>query len=143
MAGRTPSGSKTGAKKTTRADASSTPVKRAARGSKQTAKADKPTAKSAKGLSPEGRELKIRARAHALWESEGRPHGRDLHHWQQAEQEINRELSRAGDEIDGDDVPSLGALREAAREHSDTFIVKTDLEDADQRESTPGVREQE
>ena len=45
-------------------------------------------------------------------------------------------------EIEGDDEPNLAALREAARQHSDTFIVKTDLEDADQREATPGMREQ-
>jgi hypothetical protein len=27
-------------------------------------------------------------RAHRLWEEEGRPHGRDLAHWSQAEAEI-------------------------------------------------------
>lgn len=30
----------------------------------------------------------IEERAYALWESEGRPHGRHLDHWQQAETEI-------------------------------------------------------
>ena len=34
------------------------------------------------------------------------------------------------------------AMREAVREHADTFLVKSDLEDADQRESAPGTREQ-
>jgi hypothetical protein len=33
-------------------------------------------------------------------------------------------------------------MREAVREHADTFLVKSDLEDADQRESAPGTREQ-
>ena len=31
---------------------------------------------------------RIRRRAHELWESEGRPHGRDSDHWTQAEAEI-------------------------------------------------------
>lgn len=30
----------------------------------------------------------VAERAYALWESEGRPHGRDLDHWRQAECEI-------------------------------------------------------
>jgi hypothetical protein len=46
------------------------------------------------------------------------------------------------DELGGDDVPNLAALREAAREHTDAFIVKSDLEDSDERDATPGVREQ-
>jgi hypothetical protein len=33
-------------------------------------------------------------------------------------------------------------LREAAREHTDAFLVATDMIDADQREATPGMREQ-
>lgn len=33
-------------------------------------------------------------------------------------------------------------MREAVREHSDVYLVKTDLEDADQREAAPGTREQ-
>ncbi len=28
------------------------------------------------------------ARAYAIWESEGRPHGRDVQHWNQAQAEI-------------------------------------------------------
>ncbi|PWC73659.1 hypothetical protein TSH100_30710 [Azospirillum sp. TSH100] len=31
---------------------------------------------------------RIRRRAHELWESEGRPHGRDSDHWTQAEAEV-------------------------------------------------------
>lgn len=41
-----------------------------------------------------------------------------------------------------DDHPSLEALREASRQHTDAFVVATDLEDADQREASPGTREQ-
>jgi hypothetical protein len=84
------------------------------------------------------REKDIRDRAHAIWEREGKPEGRHEEHWSQAEHEINH----GGDQIEGDDVPNLEALREAARQHTDAFIVKTDLEDADEREATPGMREQ-
>lgn len=41
-----------------------------------------------------------------------------------------------------DGVPNLAARLEAAREHGDAYIVETDLEDADQREASPGMREQ-
>jgi len=81
---------------------------------------------------------RIRQRANEIWESEGRPEGRHDDHWLQAE----REIMHGNDNLDGDDVPNLAALREAAREHTDAFIVKSDLEDADQRDATPGVREQ-
>ncbi|KRB49321.1 hypothetical protein ASE04_18725 [Rhizobium sp. Root708] len=81
---------------------------------------------------------RIRSRAYHIWEADGGPHGRHDDHWLQAEKEILRE----NDEIDSDDVPNLAAAREAARQHTDTFIVASDLEDADQREATPGVREQ-
>ena len=84
------------------------------------------------------REDHIRKRAYALWEQAGRPEGEETAHWAQAEHEIEK----GEGEIGGDDVPNLGALREAARQHSDAFIVASDLEDADQREAAPGTREQ-
>lgn len=31
---------------------------------------------------------KVRERAYAIWEREGRPHGRDREHWLKAEQEV-------------------------------------------------------
>lgn len=52
--------------------------------------------------------------------------------------ELNSETVHAG-EISPDDVPNIDALREAAREGQDTFLVKTDLEDEDERD---GFREQ-
>lgn len=85
------------------------------------------------------RDEKIRKRAHELWQQEGQPDGKPDDHWYQAEREIDQ---GGTGEIQGDDIPNLAALREAAREHTDTFLVKTDLEDADQREATPGMREQ-
>ncbi len=39
---------------------------------------------------------RIRQRAHEIWESEGRPEGRDSDHWNQAEQEL-RDQSGSGD----------------------------------------------
>lgn len=85
------------------------------------------------------RDEKIRKRAHELWQQEGQPDGKPDDHWYQAEREIDQ---GGRGEIEGDDMPNLAALREAARQHNDTFLVKSDLEDADQREATPGMREQ-
>ena len=33
-------------------------------------------------------EAQIASRAHALWEEEGRPEGRDKEHWERAEREV-------------------------------------------------------
>lgn len=84
------------------------------------------------------REERIRKRAHELWEAAGRPEGKQDEHWFQA----TREIDQGAGEIGGDDLPNLEAMREAVRQHADTYIVKTDLEDADQREAAPGTREQ-
>ena len=40
--------------------------------------------------SPEDREARIRHRAYAIWESEGRPDGREQAHWDQAERESDQ-----------------------------------------------------
>ena len=40
-----------------------------------------------------GFEDAVRARAYALWESEGRPAGRDAEHWRLCEEEIRREMA--------------------------------------------------
>ncbi|MEZ2126597.1 MULTISPECIES: hypothetical protein [unclassified Sinorhizobium] len=45
--------------------------------------------------------------------------------------------------VEGDDVANLKAMKEAARERGDAFVVKSDLEDEDQREASPGTREQD
>lgn len=34
----------------------------------------------------------IRKRAYEIWEGEGRPHGRDIEHWSQAETEVHPRL---------------------------------------------------
>ena len=77
------------------------------------------------------RETRIRQRAYQLWQDEGSPDGRQEEHW-----------ARAAREIDSGEIDNPGVVREAIREHTDAFVVASDLEDADQRESSPGTREQ-
>jgi hypothetical protein len=40
---------------------------------------------------PDSREERIRAKAHELWEADGRPAGRDRDHWEQAAKLIEEE----------------------------------------------------
>lgn len=47
------------------------------------------------GRSKETMQERIQRRAYELWESEGRPEGRQHAHWQQAEMEITRARTRA------------------------------------------------
>ncbi|WP_210530475.1 DUF2934 domain-containing protein [Rubellimicrobium arenae] len=54
------------------------------------------------------RESRIRARAYAIWEQEGRPHGRHEDHWNQASQDVGDELFRDEGATDSQDRP--GAL---------------------------------
>ncbi|MDH0614384.1 MULTISPECIES: hypothetical protein [unclassified Agrobacterium] len=56
--------------------------------------------------------------------------------------ETDSELKGKDGEIYPDESMSLRARRQAARQHEDAFIVAADLEDDDQREATPGTREQ-
>jgi hypothetical protein len=41
------------------------------------------------------RQHRIRQRAHAIWENQGRPHGADSQHWEQATREIDAEDAAA------------------------------------------------
>jgi hypothetical protein len=59
-------------------------------------------------VSTEKQEM-IRQRAHEIWESEGRPEGAELRHWQQASEELNSDdrneaamLQAAGERPDVD-----------------------------------------
>ncbi|WP_448204362.1 DUF2934 domain-containing protein [Azospirillum sp. sgz302134] len=59
---------------------------------------------------------RVRERAYALWEQEGRPEGRHIEHWLRATREIAEEDTALGP-YDGIQVPdnaSERALREAA-----------------------------
>lgn len=51
------------------------------------------------------REARIRARAHAIWQQEGQPHGRHDDHWQMASGEFDPEDQA----MDADDVAQGGA----------------------------------
>ncbi|WP_438751959.1 DUF2934 domain-containing protein [Pararhizobium sp. O133] len=87
------------------------------------------------------RETKIRERAHRLWQEAGSPDGQEHAHWLQAEHEIDHGTTDGGG-IEPDERPNLDAMREAARQRSDSYVVEADLEDADQREAAAGTREQ-
>jgi hypothetical protein len=50
-----------------------------------------------------GRDQAIRERAYALWEADGRPHGSDLLHWDQATAEIDREHTEVANPDWGED----------------------------------------
>lgn len=41
------------------------------------------------------RDQRIKERAHQIWESEGRPEGREHEHWQRARREIETEAAEA------------------------------------------------
>ena len=47
------------------------------------------------------KERKVRERAHAIWESEGRPHGRDREHWERACREVDDESGSGERRRDG------------------------------------------
>jgi hypothetical protein len=55
----------------------------------------------------DGREDRVRERAYAIWEREGRPEGGAERHWSQAEQELRAE------ERGGTEAPAVEAARTA------------------------------
>lgn len=60
------------------------------------------------------RDKSIRERAYEIWESEGRPEGREAQHWEQARSEL-ASLTGAGDEVGTPKAPSkTGAKPRAA-----------------------------
>jgi hypothetical protein len=46
------------------------------------------------GMMLDSREERIKARAHELWEADGRPEGRDRQHWEQAVKLLDEEERR-------------------------------------------------
>ncbi len=63
------------------------------------------------------REERIRARAHQIWEEEGRPEGRHHEHWRQACEEIDGGSGqcRAGDDRPDQAGPGGGPAAGAGR----------------------------
>jgi hypothetical protein len=47
------------------------------------------------GMMLDAREERIRAKAHDLWEADGRPEGRDREHWEQAAKLVEEEERQA------------------------------------------------
>jgi Protein of unknown function (DUF2934) len=77
------------------------------------------------------RSERIRERAHQIWEREGRPEGRELEHWRQAEQEIADELRQSPDTEP--DAAGRGAAREydkATRDFSQRGKVESKAQEA-------------
>lgn len=60
------------------------------------------------------REHRIRERAHAIWEGQGRPHGADREHWEQATKEIDAES----------ELPVKKAARSAAKPKAPAVMPK-------------------
>ena len=63
-------------------------------------------------------EERVKARAHEIWEREGRPHGRHLAHWQQAEAEI------AGEDAPKEAAPKQRAAAPANRSRATEDAAK-------------------
>lgn len=79
------------------------------------------------------------------WNSKAKPDTASRGTGSIAANRIKGELDAASERLKGrdpDDLPNIEAEKEAVRQHRDAFIVKSDLEDADEREATPGTREQ-
>lgn len=63
-------------------------------------------------MSPELRR-RIEERAHALWEADGRPEGRALDYWLQAEQEfVTESIAGEEDPLAGIDQEPVGPIRQ-------------------------------
>jgi hypothetical protein len=76
---------------------------------------------------PTNRESRIRDRARLIWESEGRPTGRELEHWLLAERLIELEEGRLG---------SSTALANFASERMHEHVKAEDFEMAQRKAET-------
>ncbi|MDP9132414.1 MAG: DUF2934 domain-containing protein [Nitrospirota bacterium] len=55
---------------------------------------------------PDDREARIRERAHAIWEEEGRPVGKEREHWERAAKEVDAR-SQSSDSDAEADLPDI------------------------------------
>ena len=60
------------------------------------------------------REDEIRKRAREIWESEGRPEGRDIAHWEQAKAELESKFL-ASDGGEGQSLPTSSGARDVPK----------------------------
>ena len=65
---------------------------------------------------------RIRQRAHEIWESEGRPQGRDADHWSRAEEELKNQMGN--DQPAQETEPQLAQTAKPARARA-TRATKT------------------
>src|SRR5690554_1012675 len=84
-------------------------------------------------------EERIRQRAYALWEEQGRPEGREAEHWDEARRQIEEEEeegseSEAANRVDDTDYPGLQAdIAEGDRQRVERELVR-------QQKTTPKRR---
>jgi hypothetical protein len=78
------------------------------------------------------RQEKIRTRAHAIWQSEGEPHGRHDAHWAQAESEV--------DEDAGDDAEAVTPAPAAADEAGNATLPDATPTDPAPAAATPAAK---
>ncbi len=77
---------------------------------------------------------KIRLRAFQIWEAEGRPLGRDLHHWLQAEIELSLEPPRPP-------KPASGAAKAAKPTAAKKSVAaKSETKAASAKRRTPAAK---
>ena len=69
---------------------------------------------------------RIRQRAHEIWESEGRPQGRDADHWSRAEQELKNEMGNEQPAQDAEPELAQTAKPTRARASRTTKAAKAD-----------------
>ncbi|GLS32500.1 Protein of unknown function [Mesorhizobium albiziae] len=69
----------------------------------------------------EDREERVRQRAHEIWEREGRPHGHEKKHWEQASTEVDAEQ----DSKSADAAPATGTSPPVEKPGSKRRAAKT------------------
>ena len=61
----------------------------------------------------------IQARAHEMWEAEGKPEGKHEEHWLAAQKEVMEEVDRSGATGPADPVPSVPRSRKPGKRQED------------------------
>ena len=80
-------------------------------------KAEHMTARNPLAVDPE-REHRVREKAYLMWESDGRPHGRDVEYWERARELVGMEES-AGSSLLPNPMNASSSPRETGVEEAD------------------------
>ena len=67
------------------------------------------------GMNISNRDEVVRARAYQIWESEGRPSGKDFDHWTRSEMELRQEAAPVVSEPDAKRKPARRAKPKAKK----------------------------